>query len=58
MTGYLTAYSRWVERGQGPVSDEPDAAGAWGWIDNYCQKTPLDNVAEAAEQLIFAIKAK
>ena len=57
MTGYLTAYSQWVERGSGPVS-KAESAGAWAWIDNYCQDNPLDNVAKAATLLIRAIKAK
>jgi len=55
--GYLTAVSRWVEYGSGPVN-ETQIEGAWAWIDNYCQKTPLNVVAEAAEALTFAIKAK
>ena len=55
--GYLTAYSRWVEEGSGPVT-ATRSRGAWAWIDNYCQENPLEGVAKAAEQLIFAIEAK
>jgi len=56
--GYLTAYSLWVENDYlGPVSNS-DGAGAWAWIDNYCQENPLKSVAKAAVQLIHAIKAK
>ena len=60
ITGYLTAYSRWVEKGPGPVGKFgiPGIPGAWAWIDNYCQENPLEGVAMAAEQLIFAIEAK
>ncbi len=57
ITGYMTAYSRWVEDGTGPVT-EADNHGAWAWIDNYCQENPLKKVANAAEQLIYAIEAK
>ena len=56
ITGYMTAYSRWVEDGSGPVS-EADNSGAWAWIDNYCQENPLKKVANAAEQLIYEIEA-
>ena len=55
--GYMTAYSFWVEKGSGPVSDA-DHVGAIAWIDNYCEEHPLGNVAWAAEQLIYAIRAK
>ncbi len=57
VTGYLTAYSLWVEDGSGPVSDNSSAYGPIAWVDNYCQENPLKNVAVAAEHLIFAIKA-
>ena len=55
--GYLTAYSFWVEKGSGPVSDG-DHVGAIAWIDNYCQEKPLKYLDQAAEQLINAIRAK
>ncbi len=57
--GYLTAYNYWVEKGD-PVAPvgHSDSAGAYAWIDNYCQETPLDRVAIAAAALIDAIKAK
>lgn len=57
VAGYMTAYSLWVENGSGPVT-ESDAYGAVAWIDNYCQETPLDDLADAAEKMIYAIKAK
>ncbi len=55
--GYLTAYSLWVEEGSGPVTDG-DVVGPWAWINNYCQENPLETLAEAAEQLIYAIRDK
>ncbi len=55
--GYLTAYSQWVEVGSGPVSDGSHAGPA-AWLDNYCQENPLERVADAAVQMIYAIKAK
>ncbi len=58
INGYLTAYSFWVEHGLGPVSKGADPTGARVWIDNYCQEHPLERIADAAEQLIVAIKAK
>ena len=55
--GYLTAYSHWVENGSGPVSDSVHV-GAIAWVDNYCQENPLKHVSQAAEALLYAIKAK
>ena len=55
--GYLTAYSLWAEAGSGPVS-KGDVLGGRTWIDSYCQKTPLDTVANAIERLIYAILVK
>jgi len=56
--GYLTAYSLWVEKGSGPVSAETDNDGALAWVDKYCQANPLNDVADAAQIVITAIKAK
>ena len=36
--GYVTAYSRWVEAGSGPVQ-ESDMEGAWAWIDEGLRLT-------------------
>ena len=58
VNGYLTAYSAWVEVDHlGPVTNTQNT-GAWAWIDNYCLETPLSSVADAAQELIFAIRAK
>ena len=57
LNGYLTANSLWFESGSGPVS-KTDPRGAWAWIDNYCQEKPLESVANAAVELIFAIQAQ
>jgi len=54
LSGYLSAYSLWVEDGSGPVT-ETDIHGAVAWVDNYCQENPLKNVATAAKWLIFTI---
>ena len=58
VAGYLTAYSVWVEGDKGGPVTKGDVSGAVAWIDNYCQEKPLNNVAQAAERLIFAIRAK
>ena len=55
--GYLTAYSRWVEVGSGPVSDGDDR-GPLAWIDKFCRDNPLERVGVAAERLVYEIKAK
>ena len=57
LNGYLTANSLWLEGGSGPVT-KTEPAGAWAWIDNYCQEKPLESVAKAVMELIFAIRAK
>jgi len=56
--GYLTAYSRWVEKDYRGSVTTSDSEGAWAWVDNYCRDNPLDNVALAASELILALKAK
>ena len=55
-SGYLTAYSLWVEQGAGPVSSRNSSVGAWAWIDTYCNDNPKKSVAAAAEQLILSLK--
>ena len=55
-SGYLTAYSLWVEQGTGPVSSRNSSVGAWAWIDTYCHNNPTKSVAAAAEQLILSLK--
>ncbi len=55
-SGYLTAYSLWVEQGSGPVSSRNSSVGAWAWIDAYCNDHPKTTVAAAAEQLILSLK--
>ena len=52
--GYITAYSRCVEVGSGPVSSG-DVVGSWAWINNYCQENPLNKLTTAAELMIYAI---
>ena len=57
INGYMTAYSLWVEGdGPGPVTNS-EGSGNWAWMDNYCRDNPLDDVSDAAAQLINAIKA-
>lgn len=57
LSGYLTAYSRWVEIGSGPVS-ETNYFKAVEWIDTYCEANSLEDVHEAAQQLIFTMTAE
>jgi hypothetical protein len=54
-SGYLTAYSLWVEQGSGPVSRRDSSKGAWAWIDTYCKENPNKSVATAAELLIQSL---
>ena len=59
MLGYITAFNRW-----GPYYDAPgisdiakgtDADGLIGWIDNWCRANPIENIADAAQNLIFEL---
>jgi len=57
VSGYITAYNFWVEDEGGPVNRLPaDGYGPIAWIDNYCQENPLEAVATAAAQMIYAIR--
>ena len=54
--GYLSAYSRWVDRSD--VVKTNDGYGATVWIDNFCRDNPFKYMNEAAEQLIYALEAR
>ncbi len=54
--GYLSAYSRWVDKSD--VVKTNDGYGATVWIDNFCQDNPFKYMSEAAEQLIYALEAR
>jgi|SRR5271163_3322178 len=43
---------------QGDIAEGIDANGIFGWIDNYCSAHPLENLADAAAQLVFALAAR
>ena len=57
LQGYLTAYNRYVEP-DGNITVGTDAAGLQGWLDNYCQAHPLDDIDTAARALIVELKAR
>ncbi len=54
--GYLSAYSRWVDKSD--VVKTNDGYGATAWIDNFCRDNPFEYMNEAAEQLIYALEAR
>jgi hypothetical protein len=57
MTGYVTAYNAWV-RSKVNIAEGTDGFGVMAWVDNYCAKAPLDNVATAAIKLIQHLKSR
>jgi hypothetical protein len=46
--GYL---SRAAGQHQGDILAFVDPDAVEGWLDNYCDKNPLDNIVDAAEKL-------
>jgi len=55
--GFVTAYNAYVAP-DGGLQASIDAAGVAGWMDNYCQANPLDNVAVAAQHLVEELKRR
>ena len=51
--GFLAAYYETHD-----VTRGIDANGLVGWIDNFCQRHPLENIAFAAQQLISELKSR
>ena len=55
--GFLTAYNFYIT-GVRDISGNTDPA-AWDlWINNYCEKNPLDHLANAAEALVDELKSR
>ncbi|TAM14225.1 MAG: hypothetical protein EPN56_11745 [Rhodanobacter sp.] len=50
--GYVSAYGYYGDYQLKHVDSEAMAA----WIDNYCQKNPLDSIETATQHLIEALK--
>ena len=61
--GYISGFNRW-----GPLPQQPDKvrdiavgtdyAGYAAWIDNWCRDNPLENLADAAGQLIWHLRER
>jgi hypothetical protein len=57
LAGYLTAYNLWVP-GKADIAEGTDIAGLMAWIDNYCAQNPLNNIANAANALIYHLRSR
>ncbi|NQV55733.1 MAG: hypothetical protein HQ503_07730 [Rhodospirillales bacterium] len=51
LTGYVTAYNRWVEVGK-DITSGMNAEGLFERIDVYCQQNPYASFANATDALI------
>jgi hypothetical protein len=57
VAGFLTAYNIYT-KGTKNISRNTDPA-AWDlWINNYCERNPLDQVADAAVALVKELKSR
>ena len=52
--GYISAYDMHVFKGEN-VAKGIDAAGLFGWIDNYCATHQLDDVWWATDLLVHEL---
>jgi hypothetical protein len=52
LSGYLSAYSA------GSGIDLPDNGGRTAWVSNYCRDHPLDEIYQAADQLMLELKRR
>src|SRR6478736_2919224 len=48
--GFVASYNRYGP-GSPDITQGRNADGIPGWIDNYCAQNPLNNIADAAENL-------
>jgi hypothetical protein len=55
--GFLTAYNEFVAT-DGQISRGVDVQGLMGWIDNYCQAHPLEDVESASVHLVLELKRR
>lgn len=57
LAGFVTAFNLYGFGGE-DAANGIDMSGLAGWIDNYCQKNPLDNLSRAAESLVTELLVK
>ncbi len=58
VAGYITGFNRWNAYGIADVMSKTDFDGGVAWIKNYCNSHPTDDLATAAEALIFFLNKK
>jgi hypothetical protein len=54
VTGFVSAYNIW-ESSNGDILVGKDANGLYAWMDNYCAKHPLDQLAAATNALVIEL---
>jgi hypothetical protein len=57
LAGFLTAINASTP-GLKSILSTTDIGSALGWIDNYCQQHPTENLASAAESLVMFMQGK
>lgn len=58
LLGYITAINQFAAFGIEDISEDTDASGLFGWIDNWCRDHPLDTLNKAATHLAADLQMK
>ena len=56
LTGYLTAYNRWLDNGIVDIAEGVDNDSMEQWIANWCRAHPLEDMGKATEMLIVELR--
>jgi hypothetical protein len=57
LLGYLSAANRYLGAGT-DFLEKTDAAGAFAWMDNYCQSHPLSMIETATKELAEELRQR
>ena len=58
LLGYISGLSTTNRLGGDPLAKVNSAQQIFVWVDNYCQKNPLKDVADGAQALFFELAGK
>ena len=58
MTGLSVANEIATDNKSNPLGKITSTYQIWSWMDNYCQKNPLNNLAQGGHELFEELKKK